>query len=246
MDEQRRSGGHDCAALSAGMVYDLSSRAKPRWQACGPGRFEFVNTRPVAPSHAEFAAAAQIANPATEALFRDFLLQTGPYDVIHFHGLEGLPARVLSLRRDFPNTRFVLSLHNYYPFCPQVNLWWQERAHCSDYDNGARCRTCLPVAPNPLAVRRAYAVETAFARIGAPAGSWPYDRVLRPAPICRMASAESRAGGANRPCLHLTGPTPRHRTTQSAAQKWSTFWSNIATRFWRCPIVSATLRRVLA
>jgi len=181
MDEQRRSGGHDCAALSAGMVYDLSSRAKPRWQACGPGRFEFVNTRPVAPSHAEFAAAAQIANPATEALFRDFLLQTGPYDVIHFHGLEGLPARVLSLRRDFPNTRFVLSLHNYYPFCPQVNLWWQERAHCSDYDNGARCRTCLPVAPNPLAVRRAYAVETAFARIGAPAGSWPYDRVLRPA-----------------------------------------------------------------
>ena len=88
------------------MAYDLTARAKPRWQACGRGRFEFVNTRPVAPSHAEFAAGAQISNAATEALFREFVYKTGPYDVIHFHGLEGLPARVLALRKDLPNTRF--------------------------------------------------------------------------------------------------------------------------------------------
>lgn len=180
MDEQRRMGGHDCTALSSGMAYDLSPRANPRWQARGRGRFEFVNTRPVAPSHAEFAAAAQISNAATEALFREFLHKTGPYDVIHFHGLEGLPARVLALRKDLPNTRFVVSLHNYYPFCPQVNLWWQERAHCDDFRQGARCGTCLPVMPNPLAVRRAYAVEASLARFGAPAGSWPYERLLRP------------------------------------------------------------------
>lgn len=181
MEEQCASGGHDCTALSAGMAYDLSPRAKPRWQARGPDRFEFVNTRPVAPSHAEFAAKGQIDNAATLALFRDFLQQTGPYDVVHFHGLEGLPARVLALRAEFSSTRFVLSLHNYYPFCPQVNLWWQERAHCDDYQDGARCGTCLPLAANPLAVRRAYALETALARVGAPAGSWPYERVLRPA-----------------------------------------------------------------
>lgn len=181
MAEQRATTGHHCTALSAGLAHDISPTAPPKWRAVGPDRYEFVNTRPIAPSHADFASPAQLSDPATEALFRAFLHRTGPYDVIHFHGLEGLPARVLEMRRELPETRFVLSLHNYYPFCPQVNLWWQERAHCADFEQGRRCATCLPLEPNPMAIRRAYAVEGAFAKLGAPPGSWGYDRLLRPA-----------------------------------------------------------------
>jgi glycosyltransferase involved in cell wall biosynthesis len=177
---QQATGRHAPSAISAGMAYDLSAAAKPAWRRVGADRYACVNTYPIAPSHADFASRAQITHAPTEAAFRDFIMKTGPYDVIHFHGLEGFPARVLALKAELPQTRFVLSLHNYYLFCPQVNLWWQERAHCADFDNGARCATCLPVVLNPMAVRRAYAVETAFARLGMPPGSWGYDRVLRP------------------------------------------------------------------
>lgn len=180
MQAQRATGQHEVVGLASGLAHDLAADAAPHWRACGPDMYECVNMRPIAPSHADFASPAQITHPASEAAFRDFILRTGPYDVVHFHGLEGMPARVLALRQHLPQTRFILSLHNYYPFCPQVNLWWQEHAHCSDFDDGARCVSCLPVVPNPMAVRRAYAVERVFARLGMPPGSWAYDHMLRP------------------------------------------------------------------
>lgn len=180
IDAQRCENGYECTALSAGMAYDLAARAAPFWRSIGPGRYELVNTRPVAPSHADFASIAQIQHPQTEAVFQDFIRETGPYDVVHFHSLEGFPANILKLREDLPQTQFVLTLHNYYPFCPQVNLWWQERAHCEDFENGARCGTCLPLRPNPMSVRRVYAVETAFARSGMPPGRRLFEAVLRP------------------------------------------------------------------
>ena len=39
-------------------------------------------------------------------------------------------AAVLALGAQWPEMRIVLSLHNYYPFCPQVNLWHAERETC--------------------------------------------------------------------------------------------------------------------
>ncbi len=151
--------GVEAAFLACGTSYD-PLRPGPRWERMRHGpredrgrRFDLVNSGTLAPGHASFGQAAQVSHPATEAVFRDFLVQTGPYDVVHFNNLEGIPADVLAVRAEFPQTRFVLSLHNYYPFCPQVNFWQDEARTCADDEEGRRCVTCLPHQWNAAQVR---------------------------------------------------------------------------------------------
>ena len=177
--EQRRMPGYDVTTLASGLLHDLRAR-RARWQQMREGHYEIINARPLAPSQADFASAAQISHAATEATFAGFLRATGPYDVVHFHTLEGLPAQVLNHAARVPGQKLCLSLHNHHPFCPQVNLWWREQAHCADHEAGTRCATCLPVTPNPGSVRRAYQLETLCARAGCGPGHWLHDRLLRP------------------------------------------------------------------
>lgn len=179
------AGDIDVRVLSAGISYDLLP-GRPRWERLrhGPGeararRFEIVNSGVLAPAHNAFGDAAQIDHPATVAAFADFLEREGPFDAVHFNNLEGLPAMVLALRPRFPATRFVLSLHNYYPLCPQVNLWWQERAHCADFDGGRACTDCLPHRHNGQVVRAAHALAYRLKRAGIRPGTALFDRVFR-------------------------------------------------------------------
>lgn len=151
--------GIEAAFLACGTSYD-PLRPHPRWEVMrhGPSgaegrRFDLVNSGTLAPGHASFGDDSQISHPPTEAVFFDFLSQTGPYDVVHFNNLEGIPVDVLRLKERFPDTRLVLSLHNYYPFCAQVNFWQDERRNCQNDQNGTRCLTCLPQAWNPGQVR---------------------------------------------------------------------------------------------
>ena len=140
----------EAAFLASGTSYDLIRRA-PRWEGIRHGpdaararRFDMVNAAPLGPGHFSFGDAHQISHPATEAAIVDLVAKTGPYDVVHFNNLEGVPVAVLpALRQAFPDLRIVLSLHNYYPICPQVNLWREERALCTDFEGGAACTNCL-------------------------------------------------------------------------------------------------------
>ncbi|MFN7002848.1 MAG: glycosyltransferase [Roseinatronobacter sp.] len=176
---QRACPGVQVTTLGAGLRHDLR-RTPPRWQRMRAGHYEIVNSACLAPSQAGFASPAQISDAATEAALADFLRLTGPYDVVHFHALEGLPAQALALRAQFPQTRFVLSLHNYHAFCPQVNLWWREQASCTDDHGGRACATCLPVTPQESMIRRVYQIETALTRFGTGPGSWAYRALWRP------------------------------------------------------------------
>ena len=176
--------GPDTVFLAAGTAHDL----RPGPPLCEPmrhgpdtdraRRFEIVNSGVMAPAHVSFGDPAQTAHPATEAVFLDFLARQGPFDVVHFNNLEGLPVTVLGLKARFPDTRVVLSLHNYYPVCPQVNLWRQERAHCTDFEGGAACETCLPVRPAPRAVRMADGLAYRLKCAGLEPGTWGHDAVF--------------------------------------------------------------------
>lgn len=182
IDGLAQRGGFETAFLSAGLAHDLHRR-KPHvvtLEAGASPRYCMVNSGILAPSHAEFGGAAQLDHPETEAAFAAFVDKTGPWDVIHFNNLEGLPAHVLALKPRWPNTKFILSLHNYYPICPQVNLWQSELRHCSDFDGGARCTTCLPAKPEPRSVRVAYAMGWTLSRIGAGPGTAFYEKLFRP------------------------------------------------------------------
>lgn len=180
-----RQPGVEAVFLASGVAHGLRAGAPkvvelPRAKGERTRRWQLVNAGVLAPSHADFASPAQLDHPATVAAFADFVARTGPYDVIHYNNLEGLPASVLALGARWPNTRQVLSLHNYYPFCPQVNLWRREAAACTDFRDGSACVTCLPHRANPRMIRAAYGVEWQMQRLGAGPGTPLFDRALRP------------------------------------------------------------------
>ena len=171
--------------LSSGLSYDLRRKA-PRWEALrhGPAldrakRFEIVNSGVLAPAHHSFGNAAQLHHAPTRQAFYDFIDAQGPFDVIHFNNLEGLPADVLELKSRFPETRVILSLHNYYPVCPQVNLWQRERAHCGDFEGGASCPGCLPNKHDERLMRIANAIAYHLKSAGIRPGTRVFDILFR-------------------------------------------------------------------
>lgn len=186
----------DCWFLSSGVSYDLFDK-KPRWDKVRHGprenrgrRFEIVNSNVLAPAHHSFGAEEQITDIATQDAFFDFIRAHGPYDAIHFNNLEGLPASVLKLKEYWPETRVIFSLHNYYPVCPQVNLWHQERENCLDFDQGRKCVDCLPHQYDQRIVKLANAVAFRLKKSGIRPGTRLFDRGFGPA--IRIASKTVR------------------------------------------------------
>lgn len=191
--------GVEASFLSSGISYDLL-RPGPRWEQVRHGpktdrsrRFEIVNSGVLAPAHHAFGSAAQLSHAATRDAVFDFIERTGPYDVIHFNNLEGLPAEVLTLKERWPQTRVVLSLHNYYPICPQVNLWHQERVACTDFAGGANCADCLMHQPDMRLVRLANGMAYHLKRAGIRPGTRRFDLTFRQA--MRVGHLSSRALG---------------------------------------------------
>lgn len=175
-----------CLFLSSGIAYDIFAAA-PRWERVQHGpkenrrhRFEIVNSEVLSPAHHSFGNKAQVEAPDTSATFFDFIRTHGPFDVVHFNNLEGLPASVLSLKEHWPETRVILSLHNYYPVCPQVNLWHQERENCLNFKDGRNCQDCLPHRHDESIVRLANAVAFNLKKNGIRPGTRLFDRGFGP------------------------------------------------------------------
>lgn len=230
--------GVDVWFLSSGISYDLNT-APPRWAAVRHGpkerrtrRFEIINSEVLAPSHFSFRNASQISAPATVAQFVDFVEANGPFDVIHFNNLEGLPAEVLDTKGRWPHTRFILSLHNYYPFCPQVNLWFNETEHCDYFDEGRACRDCLEKHIDEGLVRKANAVAFLLKRNGVAPGTFLFDfafgRILRNS--ARAYRLYGRAASALRRRLRLPAATPAEEDSGRGLKRLAPLASQFANR----------------
>lgn len=177
--------GVEVSFIACGTSYDPFRRG-PRWEEMRHGprqtatrRFDLVNSGTLAPGHASFGDESQISHPETEAVFLDFLEKTGPYDVVHFNNLEGIPVDVLRLKDRFPDTRLVLSLHNYYPFCPQVNFWQDEARNCTNDEAGKRCVTCLPHQWNTAQIRAGHGLAYRLKVAGITPHSWLFRQTFR-------------------------------------------------------------------
>jgi len=78
-------------------------------------------------------------------LVKEFIKSIGGVDIIHFNNLEGLSLKVLELKKDFPETKFIYSMHNYFPVCSRVNLWKDENldgGHNCDKVSWEECARC--------------------------------------------------------------------------------------------------------
>lgn len=120
--------------------------------------YEIVNAPILAPSFFSFNVIDQyFENDETISLISDFMDKFGPFNVIHFNNLEGISAKVLELKKRFKETKFIISLHNYFPFCAQVNLWYRDRENCLDFEHGKKCLDCnlFPVDYQVIKLQRA-------------------------------------------------------------------------------------------
>jgi glycosyltransferase involved in cell wall biosynthesis len=185
-DEQRRGGGVsiyqrnliDAAVphgdevwfFSSGVCYSPFSRRPYIREAAskteGVRKFEMVNSTVLSPGQEAFGQdVAQ--SPEMDPLFADFLREHGPFDVVHFNNLEGIPISFLRLAREhYSRTKIIYSVHNYFAFCPQVNLWFQEKSSCRDFRDGRKCVNCLPQPLHPRGAQRLYRLEYLLRLLG--------------------------------------------------------------------------------
>lgn len=106
--------------------------------------YEIINSPVHAPACMQFSSLSVYLNDTSLLnLLKDFCAQVGSFDVIHFHGLEGLSIQVLKLKEFFPSTKIFFSLHNYFLFCPQVDLWNSNGCNCFTHSLYPSCSDCV-------------------------------------------------------------------------------------------------------
>jgi len=169
--------------LSSGIAYNFFKRStycrrtnnifRDRCQS-----FELVNSTVLSPGHFCYDSESVLKDTRTSQVFMEFINRYGPFDVIHLNNLEGLPAKVLTVKESYPQTKVLLMLHNYYPFCPQVNFWKRESESCSDYHDGFDCINCLPHRVNREIVVAAHCLAFHLKSVGAHPDSWLFKRAF--------------------------------------------------------------------
>lgn len=181
---------NDIFFLSSGIAYNAFRRKvyhratrNTYGQKCKS--FEIVNSGVTSPGHFCFDADSVLSDSETTRVFLDFVKRHGPFDVIHLDNLEGIPAEIFKLKEIHPNTNLILMLHNYYPFCPQVNLWKREKENCSDYNEGRDCMRCLPHRVDPQVVINAHRLAFHLKAFGVHPDSWLFRSLFRNARLLR-------------------------------------------------------------
>ena len=156
-----RTTKHHIVIVSSGIEhdkFDQTLRFEPTSNELGDrvASYSFINSPVMAPGHHSFGSRDLFEEGEALSVWHDFLRDQGPFDVVHFDSLEGIPFTWLRVHEVSQGTRVLLYAHNYYSVCPQVNLWKREKRACTDYNEGADCATCLPQPVNPNDILRAH------------------------------------------------------------------------------------------
>ncbi|MFA7821828.1 glycosyltransferase [Aeromonas dhakensis] len=139
-------GRHEIYFVSSGESYNPFTPSI-YWVEKGSDKgvrlFEIVNSEVLAPGRLAWNDPASLESPRTQNVWNSLLLKIKP-DIVHFNNIEGLPISALDIKSVLPHCRVIYSLHNYYPFCPTVQLWCGNKISCRDFVNGEACVGCQP------------------------------------------------------------------------------------------------------
>ncbi|MCE7974147.1 MAG: glycosyltransferase [Leptolyngbya sp. PLA1] len=150
--------GHRVYFLRSGLSYTLRPGMHIRLRDCwrGVACFDLFNSPNVASADRNFLnVRRQVAAPAHTEMVLAWC-RAVKAELVHVQSFEGFAFEVVRVLRGagFP---VVVTPHNYYALCPQVDLMHRERRTCDDFAGGERCVGCIP-APDPgtEARRRAF------------------------------------------------------------------------------------------
>ncbi len=152
--------GHEVFYLRSGMDYTLLPpgpyvRFQKNWR--GISCHALFNSRNVSPSYPNFHNVHRdMSSPNDMKAVLAWCGEIKP-DVIHIHSLEGLPLDLIGELRA-GGYKVVVTPHNYWYVCSQVDLLHDEREVCLDFEGGKKCVGCI-LAPRPARIRLARALE---------------------------------------------------------------------------------------
>ncbi len=136
--------GHRVVYLSSGIQYSLipGMRIRPRETWRGIECHELINSPNLSPSAANFKNPRREAESKKQSeLVVSFLKEQG-VEIVHTHTLEGQGLDLVGAIKA-AGIPVVVTLHNYWHACPQVDLIYNEHELCFDYEGGRRCTRCL-------------------------------------------------------------------------------------------------------
>jgi len=146
-----RLSGHEVSYLWSGGAY------RP-WPGMGIGFHQWwrgipcyrvFNSPNLSPSAVNFRnVKREVSSPAHTRLVLGWLDEVGAR-VVHVHSNEGYGLDLIGAIAE-TGRPVVVTLHNYWYVCPQVDLLYNERFLCDDYEGGRRCVGCMESAPHPL------------------------------------------------------------------------------------------------
>ncbi len=141
--------GHAVTYLRSGIDYSLrpGMQVRPRERWRGVDCHDLVNSPNLAIGMFNFRnVAAQVSSPEQSAFIVEWL-RGQRAQVVHVHSLEGFGFDLIGAIRA-AGLPVVVTPHNYFALCPQVDLLYREVAVCDDYEGGERCLHCLST-PDP-------------------------------------------------------------------------------------------------
>lgn len=84
-----------------------------------------------------------LENKTLKGVFAQFIKDYGPFEAIHFNNIEGLSLDVLDLKEDYPDTKFLFSIHNYVPLCVNGSYYMRHKhCNCTPDHTGLDCFRC--------------------------------------------------------------------------------------------------------
>lgn len=146
--------GHHVFYLRSGMDYSLRRgmfiRRYETWR--GVECHDLFNSPNLSPAASNFEQMPiEMSSPEQTKLVLGWL-DSVKAEVVHIHSLEGFSLDLIPAIRK-SGRAVVVTPHNYWYACPQVDLLHREREVCLDYQGGTRCVGCLN--PEPARALRA-------------------------------------------------------------------------------------------
>ncbi len=136
--------GHRVLYLSSGIQYSLipGMRIRPRETWRGVECHELINSPNLSPSAANFQNPRRETESRKQSELVVSFLQEQGVELVHSHSLEGQGLDLIAAIKA-AGIPVVVTLHNYWHVCPQVDLIHSEHELCFDYEGGRRCVGCL-------------------------------------------------------------------------------------------------------
>ncbi len=159
--------GHHVSYMRSGMDYSIrpGMRIRPLEWWRGIACYDLINSPNLSPASSNFNnMVVEMQCPEQTRLVLQWL-DAVRAEVLHVHSLEGYGLDLIAAVKA-SGRPVVITPHNYWYGCPQVDLLRHETDVCLDYDGGRACVGCLPTVNAPR-LRTVRGVEqSAYRRMG--------------------------------------------------------------------------------